>query len=122
MFAIHGRDREVHSIEKSLLMVHQGIGAVLLFEGPAGTGKSVLLRHVREEARAHGIDVLHARGGEFEQGFAWGVVGQLFARWLDLDATRHSTSDARTGPADRMQSDLTMLPTATTNLHQATHR
>ena len=50
----------------------------LVIEGPAGIGKTGLLRAAAERARAAGMTVLAGRGSELEDGYAWGVVRQLF--------------------------------------------
>ena len=50
----------------------------MVVDGPAGIGKSVLLRAARDAARGRGFRVLRARGAELERGFAFGVVRQLF--------------------------------------------
>jgi DNA-binding CsgD family transcriptional regulator len=50
----------------------------VLFEGPAGIGKSRLLAAACEDAEARGLQVLRARGGELERDFSYGVVRQLF--------------------------------------------
>jgi hypothetical protein len=49
-----------------------------VIEGPAGIGKTSLLGSVRELARQARMNVRAARGAELEQGFAFGVVRQLF--------------------------------------------
>jgi DNA-binding CsgD family transcriptional regulator len=55
-----------------------GSGRLVLVEGGAGIGKTRLLGAAREQARARGMDVAHARGGELEREFAYGIVRQLF--------------------------------------------
>ncbi|NUU20731.1 MAG: AAA family ATPase, partial [Streptomycetaceae bacterium] len=66
-------------------------GSVLLFEGAAGLGKTSLVHAARRMAAACGCTVLHAKGGEREQGRAFHVVRQLFRRLLVgcTDAERH---------------------------------
>jgi DNA-binding CsgD family transcriptional regulator len=53
-------------------------GGALVIEGPAGIGKSALLRELRGRAEGLGFTVLAARGAELERGFSFGVVRQLF--------------------------------------------
>ena len=72
------RARELEAIDAAVESVATGTGAALVFEGPAGIGKTGLLRAAGARARAAGLRVLGARAGELEQGFAWGVVRQLF--------------------------------------------
>ncbi|MFG2795018.1 LuxR C-terminal-related transcriptional regulator [Streptomyces sp. NPDC048419] len=55
-----------------------GVGGVLVVEGPAGIGKTRLLREARVLASGAGLKVLSARGTTLERGFAFGVVRQLF--------------------------------------------
>ncbi|HEY6758262.1 MAG TPA: AAA family ATPase, partial [Baekduia sp.] len=57
-----------------------GSGALLVLEGPPGIGKTALLTAVGTDA--DGFTVLHARGGDLETGFPFGVVRQLFERRL----------------------------------------
>src|SRR5215213_8108302 len=53
-------------------------GGVVLFEGPAGIGKSALVDAACAMARTRGLTVLRATGSEFERDFRYGVVRQLF--------------------------------------------
>lgn len=70
----HERDR----LERAIRAAHAGAGSVVLLAGEAGIGKSALLAHARRVAGETGMRVLHARGGELEREFAYGVVRQLF--------------------------------------------
>src|ERR1700677_238901 len=72
------RDRQLELIGGCLGRARQGRGGALMVEGPAGIGKTVLLAAARDAARARGFRLLRARGAELEQGFAFGVVRQLF--------------------------------------------
>ena len=51
---------------------------MLLVEGAAGIGKTRLLGCACEYAADAGMTVLTARAAEYEDGYAWGVVRQLF--------------------------------------------
>jgi DNA-binding CsgD family transcriptional regulator len=53
-------------------------GSALLIEGAAGIGKTSLLAYACDRARDAGMTVLAARSAEFESGYAWGIVRQLF--------------------------------------------
>jgi DNA-binding CsgD family transcriptional regulator len=71
----------VEALESASAMLdaaREGAGAVLLVEGPAGIGKSALIRVIRDRAPADGFTVLGARGAELEREFSFGVVRQLF--------------------------------------------
>jgi len=54
-----------------------GRGTLLLVQGPAGIGKTSMLRVACAEAPAHGMRTLTARGLPLEQGFSYGIVRQL---------------------------------------------
>ena len=57
-----------------------GTGAVLVLEGPAGIGKTVVLEAARRSATEKGALVLSARASELDRGFGFGLVHQLFDR------------------------------------------
>jgi DNA-binding CsgD family transcriptional regulator len=59
-----------------------GRGGCVLFEGPAGVGKSALLERAAGLARERGLVVLRARGHELERAFGWGVARALLEAWL----------------------------------------
>ena len=73
------RGEELARAEALLNAAREGGGGILAFEGPAGIGKTSLLRAVRDRGQATGAIVHWARGAELEQDFAFGVVRQ----WLD---------------------------------------
>jgi DNA-binding NarL/FixJ family response regulator len=83
------RDSEVLALERTFGQLAAGRGAVVVVEAPAGLGKTTLLRHAGDLARAAGFQVLTARGAELEQDFTFGAVRQL----LDPVLTRQQ--DAR---------------------------
>ncbi len=70
------RDRELASIQQALRSGIDGDGRVVLIEGPAGIGKTRLLREVR--SRAGRATVLAARGSQSEREYGFGVIRQLF--------------------------------------------
>lgn len=72
-------EREDHLAELSAVLsrARDGRGRVVLIEGPAGIGKTRLLDETRDRARAVGLEVLTARGGELERGYGFGVARQL---------------------------------------------
>jgi DNA-binding CsgD family transcriptional regulator len=72
------RAADLREAETLLSAAQDGAGSALLVEGPAGIGKSALIRAVRERASAQGFAVLTARGAELEREFSFGVVRQLF--------------------------------------------
>ena len=71
------RERELAAIDELLER-----GGALVVEGRAGIGKTALLDEACRRATGLGREVLRARGSELEDGFAFGVVRQLFERRL----------------------------------------
>jgi DNA-binding CsgD family transcriptional regulator len=71
------REDELAAIRRTLERATHGQGRLLVIEGPSGIGKSRLLAAARREAAAIGFDVLHARGGELERDYTFGVVLRL---------------------------------------------
>ena len=71
------REVELGEIDRALAGAVAGEGSLLLFEGPAGIGKTALLEAARDRAEQAGVVVLPARGAELEGGFPYGVVRQL---------------------------------------------
>jgi predicted ATPase len=72
------RGGELDAIEDALAGGWAGDGGVLVLRGPAGIGKSTLLRVAEPSAVQRGGLVLRARAARFERGFPYGVVRQLF--------------------------------------------
>jgi DNA-binding CsgD family transcriptional regulator len=72
------RDAELNEAHRLLTQARGGNGGVLLVEGPAGIGKSALIRAIRARAQHEGLRVLAGRGAELEREFSFGVVRQLF--------------------------------------------
>src|SRR6266550_4523857 len=63
-------------LERLLAAARAGSGGAVVFEGPAGIGKSSLLTATRTAAAAE-LRVLSARGGELERELPFGIVRQL---------------------------------------------
>jgi DNA-binding CsgD family transcriptional regulator len=72
------RGTETDAIEAAIGAACAGGGSALFIEGAAGIGKTRLLGYACERAAAAGMTVLSARAAEYEDGYAWGVVRQLF--------------------------------------------
>ena len=70
------RELELETVERLLAGARAGSGGGLVFEGPAGIGKSSLLAATRTAAGAK-MRVLSARGGELERELPFGIVRQL---------------------------------------------
>jgi DNA-binding CsgD family transcriptional regulator len=95
------RDTERQVIEQQLRDARDGIGSVVVLEGPAGKGKSRLLRLAADLARREGVRVLGGSGSELERHFPFGVAIQLFEPWW-LSADEHeraATLGGAAGPA-----------------------
>ena len=69
------RDAELAVIAGQLAAAREGAGCLLMVEGPAGIGKTRLVRAACDGARASGMAVLTARAGELERGLPYGVAG-----------------------------------------------
>ena len=76
------RDRELEQLSSAVAAARDGRGSLVVIEGPAGLGKSRLLRWATERGRGMGALVLSAISGEPERDFAFGVTRQLFERHL----------------------------------------
>jgi DNA-binding CsgD family transcriptional regulator/Flp pilus assembly protein TadD len=70
------REPELETVELLLAGARAGSGSGLVFEGPAGIGKSSLLAATRAAAGSE-LRVLSARGGELERDLPFGIVRQL---------------------------------------------
>jgi hypothetical protein len=57
----------------------------------AGIGKTSLLMYACQQADLAGMTVRVARAAEFEGGYAWGVVRQLFTPEVPTGGQRSST-------------------------------
>ncbi|MEA2223448.1 MAG: hypothetical protein QOH83_1824 [Solirubrobacteraceae bacterium] len=86
------REGELAELDAAIDRTRDATGSVVLIEGPAGIGKTRLLDETRARARALGVEVLTARGGELERGYAFGVIRQLL-----------ESSVARARPEDRRE-------------------
>lgn len=73
------REHELGAITSAVTAAFGGDGSALLLRGPAGIGKTALLRAGATVAADRGLVVLGARGAELESDFGFGVVRQLFA-------------------------------------------
>jgi DNA-binding CsgD family transcriptional regulator len=72
------RHVELARIDQLMGAARAGQGGLLVIVGPAGIGKTALLRAATADAKPTGMRVVAARGRELERGFSFGVVRQLF--------------------------------------------
>jgi len=76
--SLYEREGELERIEAGLETARRATGCLLLVEGPAGIGKTRLVRAATASAARAQMTVLAARGTDLERDVAWGVVGQWF--------------------------------------------
>lgn len=96
--ALLERERELKELTFLLDRAATGRGGAARLLGPAGAGKSALLRVVGQEAAAKGMQVLVASAGQLETRSPYGVVRRIFDRALmSLTPLQRSTMEA--GPA-----------------------
>ena len=74
---LYERDRELDVLQRVLHRARCGAGELVVVEGPAGIGKTRLLREATVLARSAGMGVVAARALEREQGVPWAVAGRL---------------------------------------------
>jgi len=84
------RQKELDVIVASLRATRDGDARALIFEGPAGIGKTTLLAEACMLARSDGMLTLTARGADMERSFPYGVVRQLFERRILGSAARRA--------------------------------
>ena len=72
------RQGDLAAVELGVAAAVAGRGRLLWIEGPAGIGKTELVRRARRTATRAGLRVCAARGGELEREFPFGIVRQLF--------------------------------------------
>ena len=71
------RDKELAALAGAIADAAAGHGTFVLVEGPAGIGKTTLLRAACALASADGPEILTARGLALEGDFPYGIVRQL---------------------------------------------
>src|SRR5512132_465951 len=71
------RERELRELHVALADARDEKGQLVLIEGPAGLGKTSLLRASFDAALEMGFTVLRARASELERNFPYGCVRQL---------------------------------------------
>lgn len=72
------REAELERLEAAVVAACAGTPGVVLVEGPAGIGKTELLRAARGRAEREGMEVRFAGGAELERELGLGVARQLF--------------------------------------------
>ena len=96
------RERELETLRDGVDRACVGEGTLLLIEGPAGAGKTVLAREARGAAERARMMPLEARGSELEQPFAFGVVRQLLEPVISKDPGQDDLFAGAAAPAARL--------------------
>ncbi len=73
------REDVLGAIDVALTRARVGRGVLLFIEGPAGIGKTGVLKAARERAWRAGMAVFSGLGAEFEREFPFGVMRQCLA-------------------------------------------
>jgi DNA-binding CsgD family transcriptional regulator/DNA-binding transcriptional ArsR family regulator len=97
-FSLLERERELAILGRALADAAAGRGRLAVVEGPAGIGKTTLVRAAVQLARERGLTALSARASPLEQEFSFGVVRQLFEP-LGLDPQDTAPGGVFTGAA-----------------------
>jgi len=100
--SLRERERELGTLREGLERADAGTGMLLLVEGPAGVGKTELVREARTAAVQTGLRPLEARGSELEQPFAFGIVRQLLEPMIGEAAEPGDLFAGAAGPAARL--------------------
>ncbi len=79
------RERELNLIESVADAALAGEGEALLFEGPAGIGKTALVASAARRGQELGARLLSARGSPIEREYPWGVAIELFGEFVAAD-------------------------------------
>jgi len=104
------RADELEVITTAIAAAASGAGGMVVIEGPAGIGKTVLLDAAAGAASAAGLRGLVARGGELERDFGFGVARQLLEPVLQGDS---AAKDLLAGPAAPAAALLSASPAPT---------
>ena len=96
------RERELVALREGIEGASAGAGTLLLVEGPAGVGKTELVREARAAAVRARVTPLEARGSELEQPFAFGIVRQLLEPTIGEAPERAELFAGAAGPAARL--------------------
>ncbi|MFL5862738.1 MAG: ATP-binding protein [Solirubrobacteraceae bacterium] len=89
------RDDELRAVDAAVDRVAGGEGGVVLFEGPAGIGKTRLLVELGSRAAAREALVLEARASLLEREYGFGVVRQLLEPVADSRLLDGAAAPAR---------------------------
>jgi predicted ATPase len=107
-FDLLEREDERATLAGLLATAAAGESALVVIEGAAGIGKTRLLADLRARASEQAALTLHARAGEFERDYAYGVVRSLFEPALARldDAGRDAAMGGPSAIASSISSSL----------------
>ncbi|MDT4986387.1 MAG: hypothetical protein QOI74_481 [Micromonosporaceae bacterium] len=86
------RANELKVVDAAVAQLARGHGALLVFEGPPGSGRTHLLRVLAERVSARGARALRGRAGHGDRGFPFGLIHQLVEPWLSQADPAERTS------------------------------
>lgn len=121
-----GRETELHSLRRMRVALRDGLGAVVTLSGPAGAGKSRLVRELLADEGADDGSVLIGRclEGAGVPYWPWVEMLRVYIRASGPEAVRAACGDAAgelarivpalggeggSGPSSRLEPDLTRL-------------
>ena len=83
------RERELDAVQAACGTLGSGHGRLIVVDGPAGVGKTVVMSAAADAAAAAGWEVARTRGGELERDLGWGIAADL----LDTLLSRRSRAE-----------------------------
>ncbi|MBK3584148.1 AAA family ATPase [Streptomyces sp. MBT57] len=89
MTSFVGRASELESLDEALRKAQSGRASCVLVEGPAGIGKTALVRHWLARLASEEHLVLRALCDPSERDLAYGTIGQLVSRTDVVDSERY---------------------------------
>ena len=96
--AVLGREVERTRIDRLLADARLSASGALALVGEPGIGKTALLDHAADEARSAGMEVLRARGTEFEAGIPFGGCSNCCGRSSTASTRCRPDRRRRCGP------------------------
>ena len=95
------RERELDVVQAACRAAGSGRGRLIVVDGPAGVGKTVLMSAAADAAAAAGWEVARTRGGELEQDLGWGIAADLLDTLLAAAPERSASDSSRAGAMGR---------------------
>ena len=76
------REREFDAVQEACSAIAGGRGRLIVVDGSAGVGKTLLMSAAAQAAAEAGVEVARTRGGELERDFGWGIAADLLETLL----------------------------------------